>query len=276
MFNFTAKTKAIVAVCSAFVAIQVYGFHSMRNALEARMDLVERELRVIQSQTETEVKQISSDIEAMAQRMGVTMEELERARNLARELKAEQAVSTRRLQQEIARKAESKTVDALQQHATSRISELQQDTALKIGSVAGEVQTVRVDLDATRSELAANRREIGDVRIEVARNATELSELRRRGERNYFEFDIRKSKQMERVADIQIQLRKTDVRKQKYDVVVLVDDNKVEEKGRSVNVPIPFLVGTDRLRYEVVVNYVDKDRIRGYVSTPKDKLLAAR
>jgi len=39
--------------------------------------------------------------------------------------------------------------------------------------------------------------------------------------------------------------------------------------------PIQFLVGRDRLRYEFVVNYVDKDRIRGYVSTPKDKILAA-
>jgi len=35
------------------------------------------------------------------------------------------------------------------------------------------------------------------------------------------------------------------------------------------------LVWPDRLRYELVVNYVDKDRIRGYLSTPKDKTLAA-
>ena len=39
--------------------------------------------------------------------------------------------------------------------------------------------------------------------------------------------------------------------------------------------PVTFLVGRDRLRYEIVVNYVDKDRIRGYLSTPKDKLVAA-
>ena len=38
---------------------------------------------------------------------------------------------------------------------------------------------------------------------------------------------------------------------------------------------VQFLVGRDRLRYEFVVNYVDKDRIRGYVSTPKDKVLSA-
>lgn len=37
-----------------------------------------------------------------------------------------------------------------------------------------------------------------------------------------------------------------------------------------VNEPVQFLVGKDRVRYEFVVNAVDKDRIRGYVSTPKD------
>jgi hypothetical protein len=34
---------------------------------------------------------------------------------------------------------------------------------------------------------------------------------------------------------------------------------------------VTFLVGRDRLRYELVVNKVDKDRIRGYISTPKDR-----
>jgi len=35
---------------------------------------------------------------------------------------------------------------------------------------------------------------------------------------------------------------------------------------------VTFLVGRDRARYELVVNSVDKDRIRGYVSSPKDRL----
>ena len=39
-----------------------------------------------------------------------------------------------------------------------------------------------------------------------------------------------------------------------------------------MNEPVQFLVGKDRIRYELVVNSVDKDRIRGYVSTPKDSI----
>lgn len=34
-------------------------------------------------------------------------------------------------------------------------------------------------------------------------------------------------------------------------------------------------VGSERLRYEFVVNAVDKNRIRGYLSTPRDRVLSA-
>jgi len=84
-----------------------------------------------------------------------------------------------------------------------------------------------------------------------------------------------KKGEMTRIADIQLQLRKTDPKKAKYDVLIQVDDSKLEKKDRTANEPVQFLVGRDKLRYEIVVNFVDKDRIRGYLSTPKDKALAA-
>ena len=89
--------------------------------------------------------------------------------------------------------------------------------------------------------------------------------------------DIAKPKktEMTRVADVQLQLRKTDPKKAKYDMLIQVDDSKLEKKDRTANEPVQFLVGRDKLRYEIVVNYVDKDRIRGYLSTPKDKVLSA-
>ena len=109
----------------------------------------------------------------------------------------------------------------------------------------------------------------------IAHNSTELADLRKRGERDYTEFDIKRGKKFDRIADILLQLKKTDVKKQKFDVVINADDSEILKKDRTANEPVTFLVGHDRLRYELVVNYVDKDRIRGYISTPKDKLLAA-
>ena len=102
-------------------------------------------------------------------------------------------------------------------------------------------------------------------------------QLRKLGERDYFEFDIRKnSKQpFNRVADIQLSLLKADPKKHKYNVAIQVDDHRLEKKDRTANEPVQFLVGRDQLRYEVVVNSVDKDRIRGYLSAPKDKVMSA-
>ena len=91
-------------------------------------------------------------------------------------------------------------------------------------------------------------------------DAGELAELRKKGERDFFEFDLPKPKknEMTRVADIQLQLRKTDPKKAKYDVLIQVDDSKLEKKDRTANEPVQFLVGRDKLRYELVVNFVDK------------------
>src|SRR5262249_8050157 len=142
----------------------------------------------------------------------------------------------------------------------------------KIAGVSGEVQVVRTDLDATREDLASSKRDLNTL---IAHNSTELAELRRRGERDYIEFDIRKNKQYDHVGDVLVQLKKTDVKKQKFDVVINADDSAILKKDRTANEPVTFLMGRDRVRYEFVVNYVDKDRIRGYLSTPKDKLVAS-
>jgi hypothetical protein len=77
------------------------------------------------------------------------------------------------------------------------------------------------------------------------------------------------------VGDVLVQLTKTDVKKQKFDLVINSDDTSILKKDRTSNEPITFLVGSDRVRYELVVNKVDKDRVRGYLSTPKDKVVAA-
>jgi hypothetical protein len=214
--------------------------------------------------------------------MGVTSQDLVAARKFAEKLKAEQEKADAELANQLATKASTTDVDAARQEATTKVAEVQQVAEAKIGSVSGDVKKVDARVDATNKDLADSRRELTDVRstlsAQIARNAGELADLRKKGERDYFEFDIakpKKSTDMSRVADVQLQLRKTDPKKAKYDLLIQVDDSKLEKKDRTANEPVQFLVGRDKLRYEVVVNYVDKDRIRGYLSAPKDKVLAA-
>ncbi|PYS02603.1 MAG: hypothetical protein DMG12_13575 [Acidobacteria bacterium] len=261
-----------------------YVSYSTRTELERQIAGLQEELadqaRAMKA-ARTQATDMAADIDLVRKRAGVTAQELESARKFAERLRAEQEKAKEQLASELASKANSTDVAAARQEASTKLAEVQQSSEAKIGTVSGEVKTVAANLDVTRADLAASRREITDVRTtlsqQIARNAGELADLRKKGERDFFEFDIKKPKknEMARVADIQLQLRRTDPKKAKYDVVIQVDDSRLEKKERTANEPVQFLVGRDKLRYEIVVNYVDKDRIRGYLSTPKDKVLAA-
>jgi chromosome segregation ATPase len=258
-----------------------YNAYSTRTALQDRIDSLEQHLAGQMKTADQRATDMASDIEVVTKKVGVTTQELTASRKFAEKLKAEQEKAQEQLANELALKASSTDVAAARQETTSKVAEAQQFAESKIGTVSGEVKTVAANLDSTRKDLADSRRDLTDVKTtlsaQIARNAGELSDLRKKGERDYFEFDIAKPKksEMTRVADVQLQLRRTDPKKAKYDVLIQVDDSRLEKKDRTANEPVQFLVGRDKLRYEVVVNYVDKDRIRGYLSAPKDKALAA-
>jgi hypothetical protein len=55
----------------------------------------------------------------------------------------------------------------------------------------------------------------------------------------------------------------------------MADDSSLEKKDRVINEPIQFLVGQNRVRYEVVINWVQKNKAGGYLSIPRDKSLSA-
>jgi chromosome segregation ATPase len=274
-----------IAVCLVLIAGIGYSSYSTRTALEQRIASLEQELNDQIKAVKTNANDIASDVDVVTKRLGVTTQDLDKSRKFAEQLRADQERAKEQLAStanELATKANATEVAQVRQEASSKLAEVQQSADTKIGSVSGEVTKVAANLDATRADLAASRREISDVRTtlsqQIARNSGELADLRKKGERDFFEFDItkpKKSTDMSRVGDILLQLRRTDTKKAKYDVLIQVDDSKLEKKDRTANEPVQFLVGRDKLRYELVVNFVDKDRIRGYLSTPKDKVLAA-
>lgn len=276
--------KIGIGVCLVLIAGLAYSSYSSRTALEERIAGLEQQISDQADDMKAaraQATDMASDIDVVTKRVGVTAQELDASRKFAEKLKAEQEKAKEQLANELATKASSKDVAAVRQEATTKLAEVQQTADAKIGTVSGEVKTVAQNLDATRQDLAASRRDLVDVKNtlsqQIARNSSELAELRKKGERDFFEFDIKKPKknEMQRVADIQLQLKNTDAKKAKYSVLIQVDDSRLEKKDRTANEPVQFLVGRDKLRYEIVVNYVDKDRIRGYLSAPKDKVLAA-
>jgi hypothetical protein len=87
---------------------------------------------------------------------------------------------------------------------------------------------------------------------------------------------VQKSKAAQRVGPIQVTLNKTDPRKSKFTVTVVVDDKTIEKKDKTSGEPVQFYVAHTRgTPYEIVVFDVGKNQITGYLSTPKDAGTAA-
>ncbi|MBI4459775.1 MAG: hypothetical protein HY648_06930, partial [Acidobacteria bacterium] len=140
-----------------------------------------------------------------------------------------------------------------------------------VTGVRAEVKSTKEDLEATRSEL---KRVVGDLGVQsdlVAHNRAELEELKRLGTRDYVEFDLTKNKRAQRVGLVQLELKNTDVKKQKYTVNLIVDDRSIEKKDKTVHEPVQFYQEGYTGATEIVVNQVYKDRIVGYVSVPKKR-----
>ncbi|PYS17534.1 MAG: hypothetical protein DMG17_09375 [Acidobacteria bacterium] len=280
-----------IAAAANFVLVLAlgYGLSSINGTLTDRIAKVEsaneetqaeneKTLEVRSLENDKTIKGLLADLDQVKKRVGMTAVELNHTQKQAQTLKQQQELSSKEFATQLASKASSSDVDVFRQEATNQIAEVQRDSDAKYGTVSGEVTGIKRDLLATRDDLGRQLTDVTNVLSErIAKNSGELAELRKKGDRDYFEFDIRKnSKQpLHRVADLQLALLKTDPKKHRYNVAIQVDDNRLEKKDRTTNEPVQFLVGREQLRYEVVVNSVEKDRIRGYVSAPKDKVLSA-
>src|SRR6202008_3828269 len=152
---------------------------------------------------------MGSDIALVTKKLGVTAQDLDSSRKFAEKLRTEQEKAQEQIAGELATKANATDVAAVRQEATAKVAEVQQNVQnadAKIGSVSGEVKTVAANLDATRKDLADSRRDLTDVKTtlsaQIARNSSELNDLRKKGERDFFEFDVAKPKknEMTRVA----------------------------------------------------------------------------
>jgi septal ring factor EnvC (AmiA/AmiB activator) len=224
----------------------------------------------------TQITSLKTDIAGAQEAVGTTKTELTKA---AMRIQAEGQKTKNELSQAIATKADTSQVEAQVQAAKKETDSKIGQVSTEVGGVRTQVVAVKTDLDSTRRDLEGTQRQLLDVRdtlsAAVAKNASELSQLRLKGERDYFEFTLPKKDEQTKVEDIRIVLTKTDPKKGKFSLKILADDSSLEKKDRAINEPIQFLVGQHRVRYEVVINWVQKNKAGGYLSIPRDKALSA-
>jgi len=170
-----------------------------------------------------------------------------------------------------ARNQNKNATSAVDQKVTSLATSVKAELATKanaddVNKLNGDVTGVKTDLDATKNSIQMARSEMGTL---IARNHDEIDQLRRMGQRDYFEFTVQRKGGATKVGAIQIELKDTNTKKNRYTINVLADDNSFEKKDRSVNEPIFFYTGGNRSALELVVNKVTKTTATGYLSIPK-------
>jgi hypothetical protein len=131
------------------------------------------------------------------------------------------------------------------------------------------VASANSNIEATRGELQRTKGDLGVMSGLIATNSTQIRYLRDLGDRNIYEFTIGKMAGMQKVGDIQVVLKKADSKRNRYTVDVLADDKLVEKRDKSINEPVQFYTSRARQPYELVVNEVKKDKVTGYLATPK-------
>jgi chromosome segregation ATPase len=269
------KTALVAGALVALLVSNIYLYFALdhtRTDLSKMRETMQTEIANLKDATSVTTASQRRSVETLKEELEVARRQANQAAGQAKQeavVRAEQLA--KKLADEQARQ---------QQQVQSELTNVKQqasDTSAKIGAVSGDVTSVKTDLGSTRAELEktiANLNKVtGDLGVQsgyIATNGKELAALKRLGERNYFEFNLGKTKQPQRVGDISLMLRKTDPKHNKYTVDVLADDKKYEKKDKNMNEPVQFYVAKARQPYELVVNQIKKNEIVGYLSTPKD------
>jgi chromosome segregation ATPase len=277
-------SPAVIALIAALVILFAGNIYSMwqvrelRNQINAYQEVVSGDIATMREMTELNTGRAQQDLETLRTQLA---EAQETANSAVGRAKSDAQKHAEKLAQDIARRQQ-----ALQEQVATEFTEVRQaadQTTARISEVSTDVDKVETEITATKNELdktiAELKRVNGDMGVMsglIATNAQEVSALRELGDRNYFEFQLVKTKEPQRVGEIQLKLKKADAKRSQFTVDVFADDKRIEKKNKTANEPVQFYVAGARQPYEIVVYEVEKGKIVGYLSTPKVVLTQAR
>ncbi len=240
----------VVGAFLAAVLLFLYDMHGSIARLETAQAANASALKQMDDRLDTEDSTMRAATGALAEKVGMTDQRL---RQRTAELRREQKATEARLKQE----------------QTQQIEGVRKEQKEQFEGVRTDIAGTRTDLEATKAKL---EKTIGDLGVQsglIAHTREDLDQLKRRGDRNYYEFTLAKGKHPTRVSTVALQLKKTNPKRGKFTLNVTADDWTIEKRDRTLFEPMQFYSGRDRQLYEVVVMSVDKNKVSGYLSTPK-------
>jgi DNA repair exonuclease SbcCD ATPase subunit len=248
----TSGKWVILVLAILFVAGSLYAIFDYRG----RIEKLEKAQTTSASQVSDLTKRMAeaeANSETLANQLGITKKEL--------------AKRASQLQQ--AQRAAEERISQQQKEQISQVTGEVAGVKTEVGGVKTDVASTRTDLEATKARLESVKGDMGVMSGLIATTRGDLETLKHRGDRNYYEFTLDKSKNPKPVSTVSLQLKKTDPKRGKFTLNVMADDRTIEKKDRNMNEPIQFYTGREHMLYELVIWTVDKNKVTGYLSTPK-------
>src|SRR6201992_603405 len=246
------------------VAVAALGYvgHSAQSQLQTDLTKAQDQNKLLSAQLDqanTRLAELKDTIKFTKQKIGITAAELAKARSRAEAIRNEQLASDQKLATQLT---------AVQTESNEKIGAVTTD----LGGAKKDIADTRTDLETTKGKLERANGDMGVMSGLIAHNRDDLEELKRRGDRNYYEFKVSKSKTPQRVGPVQVTLNKTDQKKGKYTMTVFVDDRSIDKRDKTAGEPVQFyLNGASRMTpCAIGVLYVGKNDTNGYLSTPKE------
>ena len=264
---------AIAAVTFACLAIYSYMRLSNQQDQSAQLARTNQTLR-------SSLDQVQGQLQSVTERMNSLSMQVEAEQARAQAQAQTQAVPPTSTAQSEATEPQPHHAKAVRAHRTSPKSDPRwaqlnaklEDEDKKIESNRNDLDQAKTDLQnqlgSTRDELNGSISQSND---QIARSHEDIVALQRRGERNYYEFDLGKSKQFQRVGPVSLSIRKVNESHKYYDVALLVDDQRIEKKHVDLFEPLVINLPEHSESIQLVVNRMDKDHVKGYLSEPKYK-----
>lgn len=238
-----AATIVVLIIIAAAGAIYGFRQQSTVSQLTTRNSILDANLSHMQDQISTLTSQLN---------------QITASQSAAQAAAAAQPASTHPVEAHVAHHRSGPSSSTRMKQMQTQIADLSKQLKDTQDSVAQQRSDLENNIDSTRDQLNGS----------IARTHDELVTLEQKGERNYYEFDLSKSKDFQRSGPISVSLRKADAKHRNYDMMLLVDDNRLTKKKVDLYEPI-WITGDDGEQLQIVVNKIDKDHVHGYVNAPK-------
>jgi chromosome segregation ATPase len=254
-----------VAVVAAIAGL-AWSYH-----LSGRLTNTEAQL----AQAQQNNQKLSSALDETNARLKVTTETLGHSLGMTQQQLETRAQALLRRQEQ--QEAEAKRLASQQAATAQQVSSVSTDVSgvkTDVGGVRTDLTQTQSDLKNAVSQLQTMRGDLNGASTLIARNHDELEILKHKGDRNYYEFSLQKGAQPTLLSTIKLQLKKADQKHSRYTLNVSSDDRIIEKKDKGLDEPVQFYTGKDPALYELVVNSIEKNKVSGYLSTPKSKAVS--